>query len=282
MSGDALKAFSAIRPHLGQLHAALDLSLDRSVNTEAVAEVGRQLAYRYDPQRRGYVDDRIDQLAEAIGITERKVKRSLHVLNLLGIWTAEKHGGSRDAYGSRRIPGPALCATAHRLGLNLSTPQTALELGPVSVPDTQELGPVSVPDTQELGPVSVPDTHGTRTGLGRTRTGLGRTRTGIGPLPIDTEKENPPTPLAAQTEARTAETGRMEEIVNEYVRITLEQLHKKPTNPRAYAKVVIDTALAHPDLHRWMREYPHVPANQIAAWMHGDKHSMQYVKAASG
>jgi len=74
----------------------------------------------------------------------------------------------------------------------------------------------------------------------------------------------------------------MEEIVNEYVRITLEQLHQKPNNPRAYAKVVIDTALAHPDLHRWMREYPHVPANQIAAWMHGDKHSMQYVKAASG
>jgi DNA-binding transcriptional ArsR family regulator len=275
VSGDALKAFTSLRPHLPRLLAAADVKRNRRVSAEALAEVGRQLAWRYDPTRRGYVDDTTDQLAEAIGMSPTKVERCLPVLEQLGLWMAIRRGGSRDRYGSRRIPGPELCAAAHRLGLNLSTPQSALALGQELTAlvrsDTQELTALVRSDTQELT-APVRGTH---------RTGAGNSPHQCG-TPKRKNQKNPPTPLAAQTQALTLETGRTEEIVNEYVRITLEQLHKKPNNPRAYAKTVIDTALGHPDLRRWMREYPHVPANQIAAWMHGDKHSMQYVKAATG
>jgi hypothetical protein len=218
MSRDALKAFAALRPQLGQMHAALNLSDDRSINTEAVAEVGRQLAYRYDPQRRGYVDDRIDQLAAATGITERKVKRSLQVLNMLGVWTAERRGGSRDAYGSRRIPGPELCAAAHRLGLNLSTPQAVLDLGP-------ELGPLAVPDTQELGPVPVPDTHGTRTVGGGTRTVGGGTRTGTGPLPIGTYKTSSSSPSDLTAVAPAIDDDEFDRV------LTIVAEHRRSVSP---------------------------------------------------
>lgn len=68
---------------------------------------------------------------------------------------------------------------------------------------------------------------------------------------------------------------RINSVIDHYARIALEQA-KSVGSPEAYANKAKATARAHPDLARWLARWPTAPADAIAAWLHGDKHSMGY------
>jgi hypothetical protein len=71
----------------------------------------------------------------------------------------------------------------------------------------------------------------------------------------------------------------MQEVLERYARIAID---KAPHigNPTSYAATARKTALEHPDLTRYLHDYPHAPPDAIAAWLHGDKHSQQYYRTA--
>lgn len=68
---------------------------------------------------------------------------------------------------------------------------------------------------------------------------------------------------------------RINDIADAYARIALEQA-RNITNPAAYRRTARRTALEHPDIGRYLERWPTAPSDAIAAWLHGDKHSMGY------
>lgn len=68
---------------------------------------------------------------------------------------------------------------------------------------------------------------------------------------------------------------RQTQAVAAYARIALEHANGI-TNPEAYRRTAMQTARAHPDLTRYLTRWPTAPPDAIAAWLHGDKHSMAY------
>jgi DNA-binding transcriptional ArsR family regulator len=70
--------------------------------------VSRELADRYRSAR-GYVDETNAQIAAAVGMTDRQVRRRLAVLEDAGVWLVSRRG-TRQGGGTRRHPGPVLLA----------------------------------------------------------------------------------------------------------------------------------------------------------------------------
>lgn len=68
---------------------------------------------------------------------------------------------------------------------------------------------------------------------------------------------------------------RINAVVDAYARIAVQQ-GANIGNPDGYARRARQTALAHPDLERYLERWPTAPADAVAAWLHGDKHSMGY------
>ena len=84
----------------------------------------------------------------------------------------------------------------------------------------------------------------------------------------------PPVPCPPQGGGSFNES-KYNEVIDAYVSIARESTEVK--NDKRWRETVVETARNHPDIERWVYEYPNAAANQIAAWMHGDKHSMAYV-----
>jgi len=78
------------------------------------------------------------------------------------------------------------------------------------------------------------------------------------------------------------DNSRQDEVLTEYGRLAVELARArgvKITNAKNYADKASHTPLGDPDmssnLFRWLLEFPTAPANAIACWLHGDKHSMR-------
>lgn len=72
---------------------------------------------------------------------------------------------------------------------------------------------------------------------------------------------------------------RTQAIVAAYARLALEQARtagRQVTSDMGYLAKASDTCRAMPELERWATQFPTAPADAIAAWLHGDKHSMSY------
>ena len=69
--------------------------------------------------------------------------------------------------------------------------------------------------------------------------------------------------------------SRINEVAQHYARIALEQA-QNVSNPDGYGRKARQTALDHPDLGRYLERWPSAPPDAVAAWLHGDKHSMGY------
>lgn len=69
---------------------------------------------------------------------------------------------------------------------------------------------------------------------------------------------------------------RRNSVADHYARIAINNANGTITNPNAYRRTARNTALEHPDLDRYLTRWPTAPADAIAAWLHGDKHSMSY------
>lgn len=70
-------------------------------------------------------------------------------------------------------------------------------------------------------------------------------------------------------------SNRAANIADNYARIALAGAHGI-NNPDAYAAAARKSALANRDLERFLERFPEAPDDAIAAWLHGDKHSMAY------
>ena len=66
MSDNAVKAFRSFGPHLPDLIARAAIPHSRRVAVEALYLVGERLSYLYDPDRRGYVDESVDQIRDEL------------------------------------------------------------------------------------------------------------------------------------------------------------------------------------------------------------------------
>jgi hypothetical protein len=269
-----VRAFAAVKPHLRRMLAAANLPRNRRVSAEAIAEVGAQLAYRYDPARRGYVDETVDQLADDLGIPRTKVLRVLPVLDALGLWVVTRRGGSRDGYASRRIPGPELCATAHSLGLSLSTPQTRLDLGP-------ELSAPVRSDRPELSAPVRSVARGTQRTLHRNSAHFAPELSAL--VRSSYKPKEPKTPLPpAETTHVATESRRMEEVAEAYAMQALATRSGPPlANRAAWLNTCRQTALDHPKLLEYLRRFPDAPADSVAWWLTGNTRSMQYQREVS-
>jgi len=100
-------------------------------------------------------------------------------------------------------------------------------------------------------------------------------------LPPDTtqeavESESPLRPL--QLVPAIEEEDKLTQIINEYARLAVQQCRDAGKAIHHMDGFVDDQrkrAVSKPELERWIRDYPTAPANAIACWLHGDKHSMR-------
>lgn len=69
---------------------------------------------------------------------------------------------------------------------------------------------------------------------------------------------------------------RRNSVADHYARIAISNANGTITKPNAYRRTARNTALEHPDLDRYLTRWPTAPPDAIAAWLHGDKHSMSY------
>lgn len=74
------------------------------------------------------------------------------------------------------------------------------------------------------------------------------------------------------------DNSRTEATIECYVRIALEQAYRRGQvmHEQGYAKAARRTAIAHPDIARYLDLFPTAPASAVAAWLHGEKQSMAY------
>ena len=72
---------------------------------------------------------------------------------------------------------------------------------------------------------------------------------------------------------------RINATADAYAHIALQQAANL-ANPEAYTRKARATALAHPDIRRYLTRWPTAPAGAVAAWLHGEKHSMGYYPEA--
>lgn len=73
--------------------------------------------------------------------------------------------------------------------------------------------------------------------------------------------------------------NRIEQIVAAYAVQALRTAAERGTrigDAEAYQRKAALTGRSHDDLHRYAAEYPDAPPDAVAAWLHGDKHSMPY------
>lgn len=77
--------FPTIRARLGEIPAS------ERPSYEAVVAVSLHLANRHRPGR-GWANESVDQIAAELGMSERKVRRVLKALDVLGVWVAESKG----------------------------------------------------------------------------------------------------------------------------------------------------------------------------------------------
>jgi hypothetical protein len=250
----------------------------RRVAIEALYLVGERLAYLYDPARRGYVDETVGQLCDDIvpPISHAKVLRAVQVLGRIGVWTVTRQGGSRERDGSRRIPGPELCAAAHRLGLDIATRQTALDLS-----TTESTGALRSTGTESTGALRSTGTEST--GARTESTGARTESTGAHPLIGKDIENHPPTPLPGSRVAGLAKR-RAGEIGKAYARQELAARSGPPiANVSAWLAKCHETALAQPRLYELMRRWPTAPPDSIASWLRGESmHTMGYFTEAAG
>jgi hypothetical protein len=72
---------------------------------------------------------------------------------------------------------------------------------------------------------------------------------------------------------------RIEDICTCYATIAVETAKAtgvKVRSDESYHRKAVMTARSHEDLSRYATEWPDAPPSAIAAWLHGDKHSMAY------
>ena len=115
MSANAVKAFESLMPHLRDMLAAHSLKADRRPPVANVNLVARHLAYVYDPDRAGYVDDTVDQVAAAVSLSSSQ--------------DAARAPGARQARAmgrraARRVEGPSTAQSAGQ-ALCCAPPRTA-------------------------------------------------------------------------------------------------------------------------------------------------------------
>jgi hypothetical protein len=78
---------------------------------------------------------------------------------------------------------------------------------------------------------------------------------------------------------RAGDNSRRRDILTTYGQLELAAAKARGVAVRSdekYTKQAITTGDHHPDLDRWMVEYPAAPASAVAAWLTGDTHSMAY------
>lgn len=96
------------------------------------------------------------------------------------------------------------------------------------------------------------------------------------PVPITSSIDGPPLP----TDRLPGGQGkRIEDICNTYATIAVEHAKAngiKVRSDESYHLKAVMTARSHDDLTRYANEWPDAPPSAIAAWLHGDKHSMAY------
>ena len=89
MSVEALNAvpgtFPTIKTRLAEIPASERPSFD------AVTSVSQHLANKHRPGR-GYVNESVEQISEALCMSPRKVRRALAALDVLGIWVSQGKG----------------------------------------------------------------------------------------------------------------------------------------------------------------------------------------------
>lgn len=83
---------------------------------------------------------------------------------------------------------------------------------------------------------------------------------------------------SVDTPTAGGELIRIDAVADQYARIALQSANGNVNNPSAYLRAAKKTALDHPDLDRYLQRWPDAPANAVAAWLHGDKHSMAYYR----
>jgi len=93
--------------------------------------------------------------------------------------------------------------------------------------------------------------------------------------PIDEQVRDISTPVDTPSAGRDWSFSRMSAVADNYARIALQQANGI-NNRDAYQRTARKTALEHPDIGRYLERWPTAPPDAIAAWLHGDKHSMSY------
>lgn len=95
------------------------------------------------------------------------------------------------------------------------------------------------------------------------------------PVPVPSEQvSDTSTPVDTPASGGGPVDIRINQVADHYARIASERAH--PTFPESYRLTARQTALNHPDLDRYLTRWPTAPPDAIAAWLHGDKHSMSY------
>lgn len=96
------------------------------------------------------------------------------------------------------------------------------------------------------------------------------------PYPSVQVRENP-TP--ENTPAGGGDNSRRSQTIRAYADLAVQlakQQGKIRSSEEGYRKSALKTGDQHPDLNRWLTEFPEAAPSALAAWMHGDKHSMSY------
>lgn len=96
------------------------------------------------------------------------------------------------------------------------------------------------------------------------------------PVPVPSEQVTDISTLVDTPTSGGRSDLRINAVADHYAQMAVAQRRPSPDNPAAFATTARKTALAHPDIGRYLARWPTAPPDAIAAWLHGDKHSMSY------